>query len=72
MNKKIMVFKVLGLVVTTAYYAATLVIESKKKTKLTDEDKDDIAERVAVKVKKQNKKLLNGLYGKEELVIETN
>lgn len=67
-----MVFKVLGLVVTTAYYAATLVIESKKKTKLTDEDKDDIAERVAVKVKKQNKKLLNGLYGKEELVIEAN
>ena len=35
MNKRKLIFNILGLVVTTAYYTATLVIESKRKTKIS-------------------------------------
>ena len=50
MNKRKLIFNILGLVVTTAYYTATLVIESKRKTKISDEDKNDIANKVIEKL----------------------
>lgn len=50
MNKRKLIFNILGLVVTTAYYTATLVMESKRKTKISDEDKNDIANKVIEKL----------------------
>lgn len=50
MNKKKLIFNILGLVVTTAYYAATFVRESKRKTNISDEDKNDIVNKVMEKL----------------------
>jgi len=51
MGRTELTLKVLGLVTTVTFSVISLVMESRRKTKLTNEDKDDIAERVVTKIK---------------------
>ncbi len=46
-----MVFKILGLVSTVTFSVLSLIMEKKRKTKLSDDDIELIAEKVATKVK---------------------
>jgi len=51
MVRREIIFRILGLVVTVGLGIASIVVESKRKIRLTAEDKEDIAEQVAKKIK---------------------
>lgn len=50
MGKTKIVLQILGLVVSAASSVGMMVIESRRKTKLTESDKEDIADRVVNKL----------------------
>ena len=45
MNKSKFIFNVIGLTLTGVYYAVSLFLESKRETKISDNDIDRIAEK---------------------------
>ena len=51
MRKADLVFKILGLTTSVAIGIISLVMEAKRKRTLTEEDKNDIADRVAKRLK---------------------
>ena len=50
MNKLELGIKIAGVIMSTAIGVATLIIEHKKTTKISDEDKKDISEKTADEV----------------------
>lgn len=55
MNKSKIIFNVIGLGLTASFYVVSLILESKRTNKISEDDKEDIAERVANKVKSRRK-----------------
>jgi hypothetical protein len=56
MGKAEIIFKIIGVITSVSLGIASIVIELKRKTKITDEDKEDIAERTAKKISEKQKK----------------
>lgn len=55
MNKSKIIFNVISLGLTASFYVVSLILESKRTNKISENDKEDIAERVVNKIKSRRK-----------------